>query len=301
MDLHHKVTRSIFFKVKRQCLIALLMGLSFRSQSQQVADTLYNPPILNAAYPLSSGPVIHIDQAHHNFHTLSGRFKPFANLLQRDGYNVKASDLPFSKASLEAASILVIANAIHPDNERQWTLPTPSAFSEEEIMAVNEWVKAGGSLLLIADHMPFPGASEQLAASFGVKFYNGFVRKKKNNDGDIFERSNGLRECALTNGRTEDEKVSSLQSFTGQAFEIPVAAVPVIVLDAEYELLLPQTAWQFNKDTSRASAAGLVQGAYMNYGSGRLVVFGEAAMFTAQREGKNNKFGMNSPSAKQNA
>src|SRR5688572_2013605 len=179
MDLHNKVTRYIF-KARRQCWIALLVGLSFQSQAQQVADTLYNPPILNAAYPLRSGPVIHIDQAHHNFHTFSGRFRPFATLLQRDGYNVKASDLPFSKASLEAASILVIANAIHPDNERQWTLPTPSAFSEEEIAAVNAWVKAGGSLLLIADHMPFPGAAKQLAASFGVKFYNGFVRKKKN-------------------------------------------------------------------------------------------------------------------------
>jgi hypothetical protein len=43
-----------------------------------------------------------------------------------------------------------------------------------------------------------------------------------------------------------------------------------------------------------------VQGAYMNYGKGRIVVFGEAAMFTAQLQGK-NKIGMNEKSASQNA
>jgi hypothetical protein len=37
----------------------------------------------------------------------------------------------------------------------------------------------------------------------------------------------------------------------------------------------------------------------MNYGKGRVVVFGEAAMFTAQLQGK-SKVGMNEKSASQN-
>ena len=36
--------------------------------------------------------------------------------------------------------------------------------------AVRDWVKGGGSLLLIADHMPFPGAAGTLASAFGVRF-----------------------------------------------------------------------------------------------------------------------------------
>jgi hypothetical protein len=62
---------------------------------------------------------------------------------------------------------------------------------------------------------------------------------------------------------------------------------------------MPQTAWEFSKDTPAISGENLVQGAYMNYGKGRVVIFGEAAMFTAQRQGK-NKMGMNQQSAAQN-
>jgi hypothetical protein len=62
---------------------------------------------------------------------------------------------------------------------------------------------------------------------------------------------------------------------------------------------MPRTAWQFEKDTPTISAENLVQGAYMNYGKGRIVIFGEAAMFTAQLQGK-NKVGMNQKGASQN-
>ena len=63
---------------------------------------------------------------------------------------------------------------------------------------------------------------------------------------------------------------------------------------------MPQTAWEFKKDTPVRSAEDFAQGAYMKYGKGRIVVFGEAAMFTAQVQGK-DKVGMNQKSASQNA
>lgn len=269
--------------------------------AQQVADTLFNPPILNPAYALGQGSVVFIDEAHENFHTASGRFKPFAYLLQRDGYIVKPFSQAFSPETLSQVKILVVANALHPNNQTQWTLPTPSAFTEQEIAALQEWVKSGGSLFLIADHMPFPGAAEKLAASFGVKFYNGFAMKRKGSSKDIFTLKKGLQECSLTSGRNESEKISSLQSFGGQAFQIPETAQPVIILNEEYQILLPQTAWKFTKDTPVMPGNNLAQGAYMPYGEGKVVIFGEAAMFTAQLAGGKSKMGMNAPSAKQNA
>lgn len=42
--------------------------------AQQVADTLYNPIVSNPAYENAQGPIVLIDEAHGNFHTLSGRF-----------------------------------------------------------------------------------------------------------------------------------------------------------------------------------------------------------------------------------
>lgn len=47
--------------------------------------------------------------------------------------------------------------------------------------------------------------------------------------------------------------------------------------------------------------AGLSQGAILELGQGRVALFGEAAMFTAQLAGpKNEPMGMNAPGAKQN-
>lgn len=185
--------------------IIFLTLVSISTFGQQVADTLFTPDITNPAYRKGEGPVVLIDEAHSNFHTKNGRFKPFANVLQRDGYVVNPSASEFTVDQLAKGKILVIANALHPSNATSWTLPTPSAFTDEEIVVVNNWVKEGGSLFLIADHMPFPGAAEKLAASFGFKFYNGFAEKKFGKD--IFTPGNGLVVSAITRGRNEKEKL----------------------------------------------------------------------------------------------
>jgi hypothetical protein len=145
--------------------------------------------------------------------------------------------------------------------------------------------------------MPFPGAAEKLAASFGFKLYNGFAQKKTGKD--IFTPGNGLTSNPLTKGRNENETVTSLQSFTGQAFEIPEGAQPIIILDAKYNVKMPVKAWDFKKDTPSIPGENLSQGAYLSYGKGRVVVFGEAAMFSAQQNG-NSRIGMNTTSASQN-
>jgi hypothetical protein len=267
--------------------------------AQQRADTLFNPPVPNPVYAKGEGSIVFIDAAHNNFHTPDGRFRPFANTLSKDGYRIEANTGAFTKEKLASGKILVIANAVHESNLTRWTLPTPSAFSDTEIDELNSWVKDGGSLFLIADHMPFPGAAEKLAASFGFKFYNGFAIKKGIGR-DIFKPGNGLKENSLTRGRNTSEMVTSLQTFTGQAFEIPKDAQPVIVLNSKYRVRLPETAWQFTKNTPEISGENLVQGAFLKYGKGRVVVFGEAAMFSAQTQGGKTKIGMNESSASQN-
>jgi hypothetical protein len=282
--------------MKHLCLLLILFPLV--SEAQQVADTLYSPLIEHPAYKSGQGSVVLLDEAHNNFHTLGGRFKPFANILGKDGYAVLSSSTPFTTEALGKGKILVIANALHASNREQWNLPTPSAFTDEEIDNVNKWVKDGGSLFLIADHMPFPGAAEKLAASFGFKFYNGFA--VQNGGKDIFTIGKGLMPSTLTKGRSEKEIVTSLQTFGGQAFEIPQGAMPIIILSEDFKVKMPQAAWQFSKETETVDGEGLAQGAYMNYGKGKLVIFGEAAMFTAQLHG-NSKMGMNVKSASQNA
>lgn len=150
--------------------ICLLFVISMPSSAQQVADTLFNSVIKKPAYATGKGPVILVDEAHSNFHTVNGRFAPFANVLRKDGYVVHGSAQHFSSEQLSKGKILVVSNALHPSNLGSWTLPTPSAFTDEEINAVNRWVKEGGSLFLIADHMPFPGAAKNSRRHLDLNF-----------------------------------------------------------------------------------------------------------------------------------
>ncbi len=56
-----------------------------------------------------------------------------------------------------------------------------------------------------------------------------------------------------------------------------------------------------NADTPRVPIKGWHQGVVMNVGKGRVAIFGEAAMFSAQLAGPQKRpMGMNAPVAKQN-
>ena len=64
---------------------------------------------------------------------------------------------------------------------------------------------------------------------------------------------------------------------------------------------MPKTAWEFGPDTARHDVGGWLQGAVFEVGKGRVAVFGEAAMFSAQLAGPEKvPMGMNAPNATQN-
>jgi hypothetical protein len=282
-----------------------------KGESQQVVDSAFVAPHVGPpAYAAGAGPRIVIDEAHHNFHTVSGRYRPFATLLERDGFRVEGSRERFTRASLAQARVLVVANSIDPAHERQpdWRLPAVSAFDASEIAATVEWVRDGGALLLIADHMPFAGAATALAAAFGVELANGFALfgDADPRTGDypiVFRRADGtLRGHRITNGRSARERIDSLESFTGSAFRVRDAAgADIMRLPAGTRVRLPVEAWKFSDSTAEIGGAGLLQGAAFRFGRGRVAVFGEAAMFSAQRKGSDRvPMGMNSPAASQN-
>lgn len=288
--------------MKRLIYIIILI-LPVQLYSQQIADTTYDPVIQKTEYKKGKGPVVFIDEGHYNFHTKNGRFKAFAMLLEKDGYNVKEYKGLFSREELNKGKILVISNALNKINENDWYLPTPSAFTASEIETVKQWVNDGGSLFLIADHMPLAGAAKDLAAVFGFEFTNGFAFDTTSKGRSIFSAGDKtLIESVITKGRNKYESVTQVATFTGQAFKIiGKDAVPVIIFNKDYVNFLPDTAWVFDKKTVKYNIGGWLQGAYTTYGKGKVVAFGEAAMFTAQIAGPDKrKVGMNSPDAPQN-
>jgi hypothetical protein len=285
--------------------IAGLMAAVATATAQQVPDTSFAPAIAQPAYDQGRGPRVAIDEAHLNFHTAEGGYAPFAALLRRDGYRVQTNTEPFTAASLARTDVLVIANAMHKQSEAGWApLPTLPAFSSDEVAAVEAWVRAGGALLLIADHMPLAGHAEALAAAFGVHFQNGFAQDASGNAVLTFERSNGsLASNVIANGRGASERVDAVKTFTGQAFRVDPAikAEPLLVLPAGSRLLLPEVAFEFSERTARVPAANLLQGAIVYHGRGRVALLGEAAMLSAQVTGPDKRpMGMNDPGAQGN-
>jgi hypothetical protein len=283
-------------------VLALLLVIGIVS-AQQVPDLKYKPPLPRPAYEAGKGPRIAIDEAHYNFHTAEGRYKAFAELLRRDGYRVHALRQLFSAESLKRVEILVISNALNKRNARDWSPPNPSAFTTDEIAAVHRWLEKGGSLFLIADHRPFPGAASDLARAFGVEFSNGYAKAGhwKRGSPDTFEYTTGLKESTITGGRSDDEKVTKVVTFTGSAFKLPKGATPVLVFGAKSESDEMTAPEKGKSRTQKVPIEGWCQGAVMKVGRGRVAVFGEAAMFSAQLAGaKQRPMGMNAPGAEQN-
>ena len=291
--LHH-------VRIAAAVLAALfLTGCASTAGPGQVPDLEYQPPIVDPVFDIGTGPLVLIDEAHFNFHTAEGRYRTFAELLRRDGYVVRSSTAPFTAESLAAARILVISNALSEDDSEEWVLPSPSAFTAAEIDAVEAWVQRGGSLLLIADHMPFPGAAAALAERFGLLFMNGYARKPGAGNPMMFTRDDGsLHAHPITDGRSGAERIESVGTFGGQAFRAhPDATVePLLVMGEGTEMQLTLEAGVVTATTPRFAAVGLLQGAVLQHGAGRVAAFGEAAMFSAQVFGEQRfPMGMNNP------
>lgn len=290
-------------RVSRCVWLALLFAAP--GVAQQVPDSNFDPPVAAPSFPSGTGPIVAIDAAHVNFHTMEGRYQTLAKLLLKDGYRVQSNRASFSASSLASIDVLVIANAMHAQSEAGFApLPNVSAFSESEIAAVEQWVADGGSLFLIADHMPIAGHNEALAAAFGIRFHNGFVFDSTGAGLITFRRSDGtLGSSRVVEGYHESTRVDSVTAFTGQAFRLDphVDAEPLLVIADGHTVFLPSVAWEFSDSTPRIPAAHLLQGALVRHEAGRIAVFGEAAMFSAQLAGAQQRpMGMNHPSAAHN-
>lgn len=122
------------------CFLTLLF-VFHAAMGQQIADTAFTYTPLNPKYATGKGSLVWIDEAHVNFHTLGGRYAPFGKVLQQDGYRVGSNTQTFDLERLQSCRILVISNALDSSNAGNWNLPNPSAFSVDEIKAVNQWVK----------------------------------------------------------------------------------------------------------------------------------------------------------------
>lgn len=251
------------FYVLMSCL---LLGNACVDHGQYV-DLKADVSVKKPAYPNGQGPKIVIDATHANFHTASGRYEPLANLLRNDGFVISENHTKLTDSSFIGTDIFVISNAgVNADGV---------SFTADEIGALHRYVANGGSLLLIADHTPFPAAIIPLAEAFSIQFYDVYA-----DDGasGIFTRKiGGLTDDILLDG------IDKVRTFGGSAFRINGNANrPLLIMNEQWTMQHMET----NGLSAKETAKGLLQGAVMNFGEGKIAVFGEAAMFSAQRYGR---------------
>jgi hypothetical protein len=286
--------------------LLLLLAVPVHAQPQ-FADPDFDTSVERPAYT-DGGPTVVIDEAHKNFHTLDGRYAPFANLLRNDGYTVQGGRSTFEPATLTDVDVLVIANAGSANGG-----PTSEpAFTDRECDVIQDWVRSGGSLLLIADHTPFGTAAENLGSRFGVDMGKGWVFEGSVADDSLttelmFSAENGLLgDHPIVRGRSADEAVTRVRSFAGQSLGVPNDATVLMRLGKTTREAASNAALQDVANSVAGARAdpvgGRAQGLAFAFGDGRVVVLGEASMLSAQvailgDPPREFKAGMNVPGA----
>jgi hypothetical protein len=286
-------------KVLGVLLALLVAGVGYLAFNPVGArpDNDFDVSVATPAYT-SNPPRVLFDEAHR----MDGKYAPFAKLIMNDGYVMSHYQGTFTRDGLQNGDVLVIVNASGGTNPQIFGINLPflrkgeraaPAFTDAEIQTVVEWVREGGSLLLIADHYPFGSAAASMAAAFGVTMHGGFAEMpnqypNQDDPGSIeFARGSGmLLDNAITNGRTLPERVIIVRSFTGQSLDGPPEAFVMLRFPVGAKEFVPPP------PNFTEQPAGDAQGLALEFGEGRVVVMGEAGMLTAQIEG-GKPFGMN--------
>ena len=261
-----------------------LIGILFSAavSAQHLADPEFKAVVQNPAFAKNS-PRVMFDEAHNNFHTSTGRYKPFADLLMNDGYRLVVNRQAFTKKTLDSFKLLVIANALGADiDEPDADKP---ALTEEECSVVRDWVKGGGSLLLIADPGPFGKSVASFAKQFGVEMAANVAEDPANSAEEfrssliVYSRDNHqLVDHSITSGRDSSEKVNRVIVFEGQILKGPQESIAFLKLaDSAKDV----TQGADGSAAAVTSAQGFAQGLALKLGGGRVVVLGEADMISA--------------------
>lgn len=235
--------------------------------------------------------VVAFDEGHFNVHSLQTPYKALGEVASELGFVPRPHAGPFSAASLQDVRILIAccarATAAGPLADRG-----SQAHRDEELDALEQWVREGGSLLLVVDRYPIGGANEALAARFGVDVLNGRTEDRALRDGEVTGRvagADGLGTVAaegalvfdraqkrigdhpITCGRNARERINRVATFGGVSLRAYSGPTPLLLFsDSSIDFVGP--------GTIARSALGRSQGLALIYERGRVVILGEAAM-----------------------
>ena len=181
------------------------------------------------------GPRVAIDLGHWNQAPADSRLFGLDELLTWDGYRVTRSKQYLVPEYLKDIRVLVIANAMpYPAGlerpAKAVGMAGHAVFAPEEVQAVRDWVRGGGSLLLEADIPQSGRAAAPLASALGLVFHEcpapPFVRDAQ---GRVEAGQPADSVAALVNGWIEASSTAAAPLLTAPAAPSCAAGKPLVL------------------------------------------------------------------------
>jgi tetratricopeptide (TPR) repeat protein len=233
-------------------------------------------------------PVIMI---HDNGKWKGGLEQPFASLVANDGYTVRISRAALTKEFLAQINVLVLEC---------------DPLTEQEVENLNNWVRAGGSLLAMTHHdqMDFDNYLNTLGVQTGevaitADSLNGLERDgiSANPIYIVFSEKKGLLgKHSIIKGRDSTETIHTVKSFGGGKSIIgpPESSVllPLSKSAVDFMTLDPYIGSRIPVKTNKKRSFGVA----FEMGKGKVVVLSSALIITAELFPPDwGKIGMNNP------
>lgn len=248
--------------------------------AQQVQDSSFNTAIDNPTYKFN-GPVVAFDEGHNNVFRIKGRSQKFIELIENDGYKVISHKGAFTNETLKKYQVLLITTPSVAEDKNP-------VFTSEEMQSVYDWVNNGGSLLLMSEHPPFDSITKELIEKMGAKTSIGIVNDSINyykttpeqefHKGWIMftHQNGGLGKHPILSGRNQKEQIRTVITNGGASVSGPKGSYNLLQLSKSAKIIKHRAAsFTTTMENSQAVAYTL--------GKGRVVITGDATMFTAQR------------------
>jgi uncharacterized membrane protein len=254
-------------------------------------DTDFDPAIARATFE-RDGPRVLFDAGHHSLFTIDGRFGPLAALLASDGYEPAAVDGPLARASLADADVLVIAGpraapvdcagVAHAFGSEDCAAAR-SAFAPDEIEEIEGWVREGGALLLALDAFPSAAAGRELARAFDVHVAGGYALDWIHRVGPGIAWITFAVDSGTVMEHPITRDVSRAVLFGSTSLAAPDAGTALLLFASPAIEELPARLRADTMEIRRVPIAGRAAAVALPWGSGRVVILGDAELLTSQR------------------
>ena len=268
----------------KSILLVFCLLLTIAAQGQMLNDSPFDASVRNPKYAKGKGPSILFDKGHFNFIVDMGLAKPLMDVATADGYRVHVDSMKFTKAYLAKYKMIIIFPAMPFKFGSKSQVTDEITFTKDELTALQDWVRAGGSLLIFDEHAPIDKSVTPLFNTFGIQVSIGIVSDSLNYETKItmasketllkFTRGNGLLNTnhPITQGQKASEQINNIMTYgggglTGKGYTNLFKLSPSAIIK-KYSGSLPS-------GTAESQAlAG-------NFGKGKVVALGDCNGFTA--------------------